>query len=183
MPPASGHLREGAHSEGSLPVINQDAHPVGMGVHHQIRPTVSVEIGGRHARHIATQRFYPLRKRLLGDVLKVPVTPIAPQRGTATGGPEEHIQESVPIHVGQRDPRPVEQELVGEVSCSGNGVREGNTRPGGFEAQETHPTQWFLRSERCSHPAENQPNDPNAPRIQDGSTVEHGPGIHALEEQ
>ena len=131
-----------------------------MGVQHQIRPTVSSQVGCGHARHITTQGLQSLREGLLGDVLKVPVAPVAPQRGTATGGPEQHIQQSVPIHVGQRDPGPIEQQLVGEVSCSGNGVGEGNTRPGGFEAQEANSTRGSLCSKHRSRPAEDQPANP-----------------------
>ena len=160
MPPASGHLREGAHPERSLPVVHQDAHPVGMGVQDQIGPTVSVEIGGRHARHIATQGLQSLREGLLGDVLKAPVAPVAPQRGTAAGGPEQHIQQPVPIHVGQSDPGSIEQQLIREMPCSRNGVGEGDARSGGFEAQEASSRRGSLCSKHRSRPAEDQPANP-----------------------
>jgi hypothetical protein len=174
---------EGAQSKGSLPVIDQNAHPIVMGVEDQIGPAIPGHIGGGYTRHITAERFQSLREGLVGDVLKAPLAPVAPQRGTAPGGSKEHIQPSIPIHISQSDPRPVEQQLVGKVSCSRNRVGEGDASSGGFEAQETHPTRRFLRQERRSHPAGDQPNNPSAPRFRDGSTAGYGPRIHAFEER
>ena len=147
MPPTRRNLREGAHSKRSLPVVDQNAYAIGMGVEDQIRLTIPGQVGGGHAGHITTQGFHSLREGLLGDVLEAPVAPVAPQRGPPPGGPEEHIQSSVSVHIGQSDPRPVEQQLIGEVPRSGNGVGEIDAGLSDFEAQETNSTQGSLCGE------------------------------------
>ena len=115
MPPAGGHLGEWARAEDALTFVDQHAHPVGMGVDHQVDPSVAGQVGGTHAGHIAPEALQPLRKRLLGDVVEAESPAVAPQGRLATRRTQEHIEEPVAIHVGKGDPGTIEQELIGEV--------------------------------------------------------------------
>src|SRR5207253_315830 len=99
--------------EMAFPIVEKNMGSTGDRIHNQIQISVAINIAKERARDIEVRAVHPARERAL---LESPI-PQVPKQLAAPGIPaEEQVAPTVTVNIAARDPRPVQQNLIGKQS-------------------------------------------------------------------
>src|SRR5438874_7275628 len=116
----------------TLAVVHENPGTASHRIDQQVQIAVSVDVGEDGARRILASATDSGGVR---DIFKLAVAEIAEKFVVvAVETAQIDITQAVAVHITERNPRTVQQILVGDRSCIGNKVGKGD--PGGFRLQE-----------------------------------------------